>query len=70
MARDYNFWIYILTNRNHSVLYIGITNRLSRRTWSTERELNLGLLPSINARNWFTTSIIATFVTRSPANRS
>jgi putative endonuclease len=33
MARDYNFWIYILTNRNHSVLYIGLTNRLSRRTW-------------------------------------
>ena len=33
MPRDYNFWIYIVTNRNHSVLYIGITNRLSRRTW-------------------------------------
>ena len=33
MARDYNFWIYIVTNRNHSVLYIGVTNRLSRRTW-------------------------------------
>ena len=33
MARDYNFWIYIVTNRNHSVLYIGVTNSLSRRTW-------------------------------------
>ncbi len=33
MPRDYNFWIYIMTNRNHSVLYIGVTNRLSRRTW-------------------------------------
>ena len=33
MARDYNFWIYIVTNRNHSVLCIGVTNRLSRRTW-------------------------------------
>ncbi len=33
MARDYNFWIYILTNRNHSVLYIGVMNRLWRRTW-------------------------------------
>jgi putative endonuclease len=33
MARDYNFWIYIVTNRNHSVLYIGVTNRLSRRIW-------------------------------------
>jgi len=33
MARDYNFWIYIVTNRNHSVLYNGVTNRLSRRIW-------------------------------------
>ncbi len=34
MSRDYNFWIYIVTNRSHSVLYIGVTNRLSRRTWA------------------------------------
>lgn len=33
MIRDYNFWVYIVTNRNHSVLYMGVTNRLSRRTW-------------------------------------
>jgi hypothetical protein len=24
MPRDYDFWIYIVTNRNHSVLYIGV----------------------------------------------
>jgi putative endonuclease len=33
VPRDYNFWIYVMTNKNHSVLYIGVTNRLSRRTW-------------------------------------
>ena len=33
MTRDYDFWVYILTNRNHSVLYIGVTNSLSRRAW-------------------------------------
>jgi len=33
MGRDYNFWIYVVTNKNHSVLYIGVTNSLSRRTW-------------------------------------
>ena len=33
MTRDYDFWVYIVTNRNHSVLYIGITNSLSRRIW-------------------------------------
>jgi putative endonuclease len=26
------FWVYIVTNRNHTVLYIGVTNSLSRRT--------------------------------------
>jgi putative endonuclease len=31
--RDYDFWVYIVTNRNHSVLYIGLTNSLSRRIW-------------------------------------
>jgi putative endonuclease len=33
VARDYNFWVYIVTNKNTSVLYIGVTNTLSRRTW-------------------------------------
>ena len=33
MIRDYNSGVYIVTNRNHSVLYVGVTNRLSRRTW-------------------------------------
>jgi putative endonuclease len=42
MARDYNFWIYIVTNRNHSVLYIGVTNRLSRRTWEHREGVKAG----------------------------
>ena len=31
MARDYNFSVYIMTNRHDSVLYIGMTNSLTRR---------------------------------------
>jgi predicted GIY-YIG superfamily endonuclease len=31
MARDYNFWVYIMTNDHDRVLYIGITNDLARR---------------------------------------
>ena len=31
MPREYNFWVYIVTNRNHSVLYIGVTNNLAQR---------------------------------------
>ena len=29
--RDYDFWIYIITNAHDSVLYIGMTNDLARR---------------------------------------
>ena len=42
MARDYNLWIYMVTNRNHSVLYIGVTNRLSRRTWQHREGVKAG----------------------------
>jgi putative endonuclease len=42
MPRDYNFWIYIVTNRSQSVLYIGVTNRLSRRTWEHREGVKAG----------------------------
>ena len=47
MARDYSFWIYIVTNRNHSVLYIGVTNSLSRRSWQ-HREGTGAAFPAAN----------------------
>jgi putative endonuclease len=31
MVRDYNFWVYIVTNEHDSVLYVGMTNDLARR---------------------------------------
>jgi len=31
MPRDYNFWVYIVTNEHGSVLSIGMTNDLARR---------------------------------------
>ncbi len=31
MVRDYNFWVYIMTNEHETVLYIGMTNDLAKR---------------------------------------
>ena len=31
MANVHQYWVYILSNKTHSVLYIGITNDLYRR---------------------------------------
>ena len=31
MGRDYNFWVYIMTNEYDTVLYVGMTNDLARR---------------------------------------
>ncbi len=42
MPRDYDFSIYIVTNKNHSVLNIGVTNRLSRRTWQHREGIKAG----------------------------
>ena len=31
--RDHDYWVYILTNKHHSTLYIGITNGIVRRLY-------------------------------------
>ena len=28
-----NYWVYVITNRPHGTLYIGVTNSLERRIW-------------------------------------
>ncbi|MBK9017842.1 MAG: GIY-YIG nuclease family protein [Saprospiraceae bacterium] len=38
--RNYNFWVYIMTNPTKTVLYAGMTNNIVRRT--VEHYLNRG----------------------------
>jgi putative endonuclease len=45
MPHDYDFWVYIVTNQNDSVIYIGMTNDLARRI----SEHRAGELPGFTA---------------------
>jgi len=43
-----NYYVYILTNKSNKVLYIGITNNLSRRIYEHKNKLIPGFTMSYN----------------------
>lgn len=44
-----HYWVYIMTNRNNSVLYTGITNDLERRIYEHQQKLVDGFTRKYNA---------------------
>ena len=42
------FYVYILTNKKHGVLYTGVTNNLERRVYEHKRKLILGFASRYN----------------------
>ena len=46
--RNFNFYVYILTNRQNRVLYIGVTNNLKRRINEHKSKLNNGFTAKYN----------------------
>ncbi len=42
------YYVYILTNRHNSVLYIGITNNLTRRLWEHKNKFVEGFTNKYN----------------------
>lgn len=38
ISTSYNYYVYIVTNKNKTVLYTGVTNDLTRRLWEHEQD--------------------------------
>jgi putative endonuclease len=43
-----NYYIYILTNKNNKVLYVGVKNNLTRRIWEHKSKLVEGFTKKYN----------------------
>jgi putative endonuclease len=48
MTEDRQYYVYILTNRNDNVLYIGVTNNLERRVFEHKNKLVKGFTERYN----------------------
>lgn len=46
--KEYNFYVYILTNWNNAVMYIGMTNNLERRLYEHKNKLVDGFTKKYN----------------------
>ena len=53
-----DYYVYMITNRNHKVLYIGVTNNLERRIYEHKNKLIEGFTKKYNCTKlvWYTST--------------
>jgi putative endonuclease len=52
LVREHNYYVYILTNWNHKVMYVGMTNDLERRVYEHKHKLVEGFTQRYNVRKF------------------
>ncbi|MCF8233565.1 MAG: GIY-YIG nuclease family protein [Bacteroidales bacterium] len=48
MHNNHTYYVYIMTNRNRKVLYVGVTNSLGRRVYEHEKGMIKGFTKKYN----------------------
>ena len=48
MPSDHQYYVYLLTNRNYKVMYVGMTNDLRRRVYQHKKKLIPGFTQKYN----------------------
>ena len=48
MAKEHQYYVYMVSNRGHNVLYIGVTNSLERRMWEHKTKAISGFTKKYN----------------------
>ena len=48
MTSERNYYVYLLTNWNNKVMYVGVTNNLERRMYEHKRKLVQGFTQKYN----------------------
>jgi putative endonuclease len=46
--KEHHYYVYILTNQNNKVMYVGMTNNLQRRLFEHKNKLNAGFTKKYN----------------------
>jgi len=48
VSREHRYFVYLLTNWNHKVMYVGVTNNLERRVYEHKAKLVAGFTAKYN----------------------